>query len=74
MSLNIPYPLSSTQVESFHRDGYLLIADALSPLDIRDMQAWSAEVKAWPNRPGEHMPYEEIRADGTMGLCRTESE
>ncbi|RSH80152.1 hypothetical protein EHS25_007257 [Saitozyma podzolica] len=74
MSLNIPYPLSPTQVESFHRDGYLLIADALSPSDIQDMQAWSAEVKAWPNRVGEHMPYEEQRADGSTGLCRTESK
>jgi hypothetical protein len=74
MSLNIPYPLSPTQVESFHRDGYLLIADALSPSDIQDIQAWSAEVKAWPNRVGEHMPYEEKRADGSTGLCRTESK
>jgi hypothetical protein len=67
------YPLTPEQRVSFERDGYLAISDALSPEQVDDVKAWVAEIKGWPNRPGEHMPYEEVRADGTRGLCRTES-
>jgi len=67
------YALTSAQKESFDRDGFLLLDDVLTPSQITDLQTWTAEVKGWPNRKGEHMPYEEIRADGSTGLCRTES-
>ena len=68
------YSLTEAQKGSFDRDGFLLLDDILSSSQISDLQAWTAEVKGWPNRRGEHMPYEEVRADGTTGLCRTESE
>jgi hypothetical protein len=70
---NSIYALTETQKESFDRDGFLLLDDILTPTQVSDLQAWTAEVKGWPNRKGEHMPYEEIRADGSTGLCRTES-
>lgn len=70
---NSIYTLTATQKESFDRDGFLLLDDILTPSQITDLQTWTAEVKGWPNRQGEHMPYEEIRADGSTGLCRTES-
>lgn len=68
------YSLSSDQVESFEKDGFLIIEDMFDPATIEQITRWTAEVKAWPSRPGQHMPYEEERADGTIGLCRTESE
>jgi hypothetical protein len=70
---NSTYALTEAQKESFGRDGFLLLDDILTPSQVSDLQTWTAEVKGWPNRTGEHMPYEEIRADGSTGLCRTES-
>jgi hypothetical protein len=72
-SFNSTYSLTETQKDSFDRDGFLLLDDILTPSQVSDLQTWTAEVKGWPNRKGEHMPYEEIRADGSTGLCRTES-
>ena len=68
------YILSEAQKASFNRDGFLLLDDVLTTSQVSDLQTWTAEVKSWPNRQGEHMPYEEIRSDGTIGLCRTESK
>jgi len=72
-SFNSTYSLSEAQKVAFNRDGFLLLDDILTPSQVSDLQTWTAEVKGWPNRKGEHMPYEEIRADGSTGLCRTES-
>jgi hypothetical protein len=74
MTFDKKYYLYSEQLESFEKNGYLMLPDVLTPFEVEEMQQWAAEVKGWPNRPGEHMPYEEVRADGTTGLCRTESE
>lgn len=68
------YILSAAQKASFNRNGFLLLDDVLTTSQVSDLQTWTAEVKSWPNRQGEHMPYEEIRSDGTTGLCRTESK
>lgn len=68
------YTVTDAQKASFDRDGFLLLDDVLTTSQVTDLQSWTAEVKAWPNRQGEHMPYEEIRSDGTTGLCRTESK
>jgi len=72
-SFNSTYSLGEAQKVAFNRDGFLLLDDILTPSQVSDLQTWTAEVKGWPNRKGEHMPYEEIRADGSTGLCRTES-
>lgn len=71
---DMPYKLTPEQKESFERDGFLMLPDVLEPSQVKDLQDWTVEVKTWPNRPGQHMPYEEIRSDGSTGLCRTESE
>lgn len=71
---DFPYDLSPAQVSSFERDGFLLLTDVLSQDQAKDLQSWTAEVKGWPDRKGEHMAYAEKRSDGTMGVCRTESE
>lgn len=68
------YTLTTEQLTSFDKDGFLLLPDVLEKNQVTDLQSWTAEVKGWPNKPGHHMPYEEKRADGTTGLCRTESE
>jgi hypothetical protein len=67
---DIPYHLTPEQEVSFHCDGFLLLSDVMTHSEVDDLQRWTAEVKGWPNRKGEHMPYEETRADGTTGLCR----
>ncbi|BEJ15693.1 hypothetical protein CspHIS471_0502980 [Cutaneotrichosporon sp. HIS471] len=73
MSFDKKYYLLPEQLESFEKNGYLMLPDVLSEYEVKEMQQWSAEVKGWPDRPGQHMPYEEVRADGTTGLCRTEN-
>jgi hypothetical protein len=74
MSSQTPYHLSPERIEAFHRDGFMLIDDLFDASQTSNIQQWTAEVKGWANVPGKHMPYEEERADGTTGLCRTESE
>lgn len=71
---DLPYPLTPEQTASFERDGFLLLTDALSTGETADLQVWTADVKSWPDKKGEHMAYAEKRADGSMGICRTESE
>lgn len=68
-----PYNLTPQQREGFERDGFLHLPDVLSAEQVKDLQSWSKEVHDWPSRPGQHMPYDEVRADGSTGLCRTES-
>ncbi len=67
---DIPYRLTPAQAVSFHRDGFLLLDGVLTPVEVKHLQQWTAEVKGWPNTLGEHMPYDETRADGSTGLCR----
>lgn len=74
MSFDKTYPLTPAQEASFAADGFLILSDVLNPAEVTDLQAWAREVHAWPSRKGEHMPYTEVRADGSVGLCRTESE
>jgi hypothetical protein len=74
MLLNESYHITPEQVESFQKDGYLLLDDLLDGPSTKEVVKWTAEVKSWPNIPGQHMPYEEERADGATGLCRTESK
>lgn len=74
MSFDSMYSLSPAQVDSFHTNGFLLLEDALDSSTVHDIKQWTSEVKEWPDRPGQHMPYQEERSDGTTGLCRTESE
>ena len=70
---DLPYQLSAEQKTAFERDGFLVLSDVLNTDDTTAVQAWASEVKAWPNIKGEHMHYEEVRGDGSIGHFRTES-
>ena len=69
-----PYSLSPEQKSSFESNGYLVLTDVLNTDDTASVQKWAAEVKALPNIKGEHMHYEEVRRDGSIGHFRTESK
>jgi hypothetical protein len=70
---DIPYSLTEDQKSSFEHDGFLMLPDVFTPQQVHDLQSWTVEVKSWPSRPGQHMPYEEVRVDGSTGLCSNES-
>ena len=61
------------QIESNHQDGFLVVHDVLHSSEVAALQRWTAEVKAWPNKSGEHMPYEEKRSDGDYGIVQVSS-
>lgn len=66
--------LSEKQLQDFRRDGYLLVRGLYDEREMRDITAWTDEVSAWPETPGEHMMYfEESRLrPGSRILCRME--
>ena len=68
-----PYVVSASQLESYAQDGYLILRDFLTDDHTVSIQRWSSEIYGWPNEAGKWMPYLETRADGTLGLCRTEN-
>lgn len=41
---DIPYRLTPAQAVSFHRDGFLLLDDVLTPVEVKHLQQWTAEV------------------------------
>ncbi|KIW76255.1 hypothetical protein Z517_11001 [Fonsecaea pedrosoi CBS 271.37] len=66
--------LSEEQVQSFRRNGYLVLGNVLSEVETGELQRWAQEVHDWTtdaNSPW--MPYEEINARGERVLCRTEN-
>jgi hypothetical protein len=66
--------LSKEQIESFHRDGYLLVRGLYSPKEIQDVSDWTDEVASFPEIPGKYMMYfEPSQADGSRILCRIEN-
>jgi 2-aminoethylphosphonate dioxygenase len=51
--------LSEEQLESFRRNGYLILRDVLSGQETKDLQAWAQEVHDWPtDESSPWMPYE----------------
>ena len=66
--------LKQEDIDSFNKNGYLVLSDLLSPTTKAALQGWSNEVYTWPNVPNQHMPYDEYDAkSGTQFLCRTEN-
>ena len=66
--------LSQEEVESFHRDGFVLVSGLYSADEIRQISQWTDEVAAYPETPGEHMMYfETSQANGDRILCRIEN-
>ncbi len=65
-------PLSSEQLESYARDGYLIVRGLLDAERTRALRAWTDEVVAWGEVPGRHMMYFETTARGRL-LNRVEN-
>ncbi|RAO71614.1 uncharacterized protein BHQ10_007626 [Talaromyces amestolkiae] len=68
------YSLTPAQVESYHRDGFLLLRvgehKLVNPVELA---RWTEEVKLWPRVKGKWMPYDEINIKGERQLMRTEN-
>ena len=68
------YTLTPSQVESYHRDGFLLLRIGEHKLvDPVELAKWTEEVKSWPRVKGKWMPYDEINIKGERQLMRTEN-
>eukprot|EP00511_Aplanochytrium_stocchinoi_P007766 CAMPEP_0204844880 /NCGR_PEP_ID=MMETSP1347-20130617/660_1 /ASSEMBLY_ACC=CAM_ASM_000690 /TAXON_ID=215587 /ORGANISM="Aplanochytrium stocchinoi, Strain GSBS06" /LENGTH=471 /DNA_ID=CAMNT_0051984591 /DNA_START=37 /DNA_END=1452 /DNA_ORIENTATION=+ len=75
------YKLSKEQLESWDRDGYILIRDLLSEEMKQKVISWVDDIQNWPETPGKHMCYyEEEKTDNAndygekkLMLCRTEN-
>ena len=67
------YSLTPSQVESYHRDGFLLLRvgehQLVKPVELAK---WTEEVRSWPREKGKWMPYDEINVNGERQLMRTE--
>ena len=67
------YIISPDQLNSYEKDGYLILNDVLSPETSKQLQQWSRDIHSWPDVPDRHMAYTETLKDGTIGICRTEN-
>lgn len=66
--------LFQQQLESFHRDGYVLVRGLYSAAEIQQISGWTDEVAAYPETPGKQMMYfETSHFDGGRILCRIEN-
>jgi hypothetical protein len=73
-TFDLPLALTDEQRTSFTEQGYITIPECLTPGDVANIQKWTSEVKAWPDRKGEHMHYDEVDTGGKVKRYRTESE
>ena len=61
--------LSQSQVESYHRDGFLLLrVDEHKLVNPIELAKWAEQVKSWPREKGKWMPYDEISIKGERQL------
>jgi len=51
--------LTLAEIETFRRDGYVVVPAMYDAATIRDISAWSDELCAWPEAPGRQMVYYE---------------
>ena len=51
--------LSQEQLDTFRRDGYLIVRGMYSPAEVEEISKWTDEVAAYPEVPGTHMVYYE---------------
>jgi len=49
--------LSTQQVETFRRDGFLVIPGYCTPGEMQRLQAWTDQVQTWPEVSGTYMMY-----------------
>ncbi|PPR22220.1 MAG: hypothetical protein CFH40_01392 [Alphaproteobacteria bacterium MarineAlpha10_Bin3] len=51
--------LSAAEIETFGRDGYVVVPAMFGAAAVRNIAAWSDELCTWPEVPGRHMVYYE---------------
>lgn len=51
--------LTTAEIDTFRRDGFLIVPAMYDSAAVRDIAAWSDEISAWPEVPGRHMVYYE---------------
>ena len=66
--------LSSQQIQSFQREGFVLVRGLFDAGETREITAWTDAVAAWPETPGKYMMYFEQSSlePGRRILCRME--
>jgi len=52
-----PTVLTPAQVADFKRDGFLVVRGLFDTAEMKNIEAWTDEVEAWPETPGRHMMY-----------------
>jgi ectoine hydroxylase-related dioxygenase (phytanoyl-CoA dioxygenase family) len=66
-------PLTQEQRRFWNQNGYLVMRDFLSPVDLESLIQWTEELEAWPETPGQWMKYFERPVGGSRQLCRVEN-
>jgi ectoine hydroxylase-related dioxygenase (phytanoyl-CoA dioxygenase family) len=66
-------PLTVEQIETFRRDGYLIVPGLFSAEEMVEIRAWADEVQNWPEERGKAWMYFEQTSDGRRQLCRLEN-
>ena len=61
--LNTPI-LSEEQIETFERDGYLIVSQAFTPDEVKRIETWTQELVALPEESGKHWVYHEKSLKG----------
>jgi len=51
--------LTKAQIDTFRRDGYLVVKGMYDSAAVEAISRWSDEILAWPETPGRHMVYYE---------------
>ena len=51
--------LTQAQIDTFNRDGYLVVRKMFDASAIHEISHWSDEILDWPEEPGRHMVYYE---------------
>jgi 2-aminoethylphosphonate dioxygenase len=57
--MNTQRSLTSDEIETFKRDGFLVARGLYSASDVRAFSDWTDALRAWPETPGRHMVYYE---------------
>lgn len=66
-------PLTPGQIETFRRDGFVLVRGFYNADEMADITAWVDEVQHWPETPGKYMMYFEETKSGERILNRIEN-
>lgn len=67
-----PCKLSTTQIEAYKRDGYLILDNLLTAEETANVIAWTNEVKSWDGKTTKaYLQYDENTEEGTV-RCSSE--